>query len=490
MALFLKNPMPLVLGIDVGTTTITALALDAANGAVLAVCTAPNAAETTAPADKIRGNSEWDVRSMARTACECLRQVAERLGERRQEVVGIGITGQQHGIVVVDRALAPLTPFINWQDRRAEAIDPATGKTYVQRAAERMGPDAPSRTGCRLAAGYAAVTLYWMKEKGVLPPNGTACFVMDYLGAFLTGQPPVTDPTCAASSGVLNLPAGDWDSDLLEALELPPSLFPTVRPSGERLGELTTESAQATGLPLGVPVFVGIGDNQASFLGSVADRADSVLVNVGTGGQVAAFVDHFVYDPALETRPFPGGGFLLVCAGLSGGRVYALLERFFRQVGTDLLGQTASSALYPIMNRLAAQVPAGADGLRCEPFFSGTRADPNLRASWTGMSAENFTPGHLTRALLEGMARAFRRGYESVRRHGSGPRHRLIGAGNGMRENPLLANLVAREFDLPLFHPLHREEAAFGAALVAAVGSGACPDWAAAGRLIRYVPVE
>src|SRR5262249_18425532 len=150
-------------------------------------------------------------------------------------------------------------------------------------------------------------------------------------GALLTGTRPVTDPTFAASSGVFDIRAGAWDADLIAALGLSPSLFPEVRPSGAPLGTLTAAMAEATGLPEGLPVFVGIGDNQASFRGSVADLDDSVLVNVGTGGQVSVYTDEFRYDPRLETRPFPGG-YLLADAGLCGGASYALLERFFRQV--------------------------------------------------------------------------------------------------------------------------------------------------------------
>jgi sugar (pentulose or hexulose) kinase len=138
------------------------------------------------------------------------------------------------------------------------------------------------------------------------------------------------------------------------------------------------------------------------------------------------------------------------------------------------------------MNRLAANVPRGAGGLRCEPFFTGTRARPDVRASWSGVSAENFTPAHMTRALLEGMARAFHTGYELIARSANGSRNRLIGAGNGLRENPVLAKLVAEEFGLPLAFPAHREEAAYGAALLAAVSAGVCPDLASAGQMIRY----
>src|SRR5262249_10975665 len=168
---------------------------------------------------------------------------------------------------------------------------------------------------------------------------------------------------------------------MLTALGLPRTLFPEVRTSGDPLGQLTADLAQATGLPEGLPVFVGIGDNQASYLGSVASRADTVLVNVGTGGQVAMYSDEFRYDPRLETRPFPRGGYLLVCAGLSGGRAYAALERFFREVGAQLLGAKPGEPIYPKMNQLATDVPRDCHGLRCEPFFTGTRAQPELRAS-------------------------------------------------------------------------------------------------------------
>jgi sugar (pentulose or hexulose) kinase len=477
--------MALVLAADLGTTTITAVALDTATGELPACHTLPNRAESTAAADRIKGRSEWDARAIAETACACLRSVAEQLGPRRREVAGIGITGQQHGVVLVGRDCQPLGPLVNWQDRRGEDTAPGTGQTFVQQALARMGEDAPRRTGCRLATGYLGVTLFWMQQTGTLPQSALALALMDYFGAFLSGQPPVTDATCAAGSGLLNLHGRDWDAESLAALGLPAALLPPVRPSGERLGGLTPAVAAALGLPAGLPVCSGIGDNQASYLGSVADRQTTVLVNVGTGSQVTAYSPAFVYDPRLETRPYPDEGYLLVAAGLCGGRSYALLEQFYRQVGARLFGLPPGGSLFAAMNRLAAEAPAGADGLRCEPYFSGSRDRPDLRASWTGMSAENFRPAHLTRALLEGMARAFRSGYELVAR--GRQLGRLVGAGNGLRENPLLCRLVADEFGLPLALPRHHEEAACGAALLAAVRCGVFSDLTAAGQLLGHV---
>ncbi len=478
--------MPLTLGLDLGTTTITALAVDTDTGAQAACVTAVNRAETTTPADRARARSEWDAGAIVRTAVDCLRELAAKLGPR-SDPAGLCLTGQQHGVALIDHAMKPVTPLINWQDRRGDELCPATGKSWVETARQRVGPGAPPTAGCRLATGFMGVTLFRLAAEGMLPAEATACFIVDYATALLTGQPPVTDPTLAASAGLLDVRAGDWDRGMIDALGLSREMFPPVRPSGERRGALVESLAKETGLPIGLPVFVGIGDNQASFLGSVAQPDETTLVNVGTGGQVAVFTPAFAYDPALETRPFPGGGFLLVSAGLSGGAAYAVLERFFLSVGRDVFGLAPDGSAFDAMNRLAATVPAGADGLRCEPYFTGTRLQPELRATWSGMSAANFTPGHLARALLEGMARTFAGSHEVIRRLHGGLARRLVGAGNGIRANPLLARIIAEAFGLPLIVPAHREEAATGAARLAAVGAGVFADVAASGRrIIRH----
>lgn len=477
--------MATVLGLDLGTTTISAVAVDTASGAVLARAGRANASRRDDPAAHARGHAEQDLATMTALAGEALRDLAGQLGSRR-DLAGLGLTGQQHGVALVDRHLRPETALISWQDRRGEAPMPGEPRTWVQEARRRVGEDAVRRTGCRLSAGYQAVTLFWLAGQRQLPEAATACFATDYLTAWLTGTRPATEPTNAASSGIFDVARGDWAFDLIDALELPRSLFPPVRPSGEPRGGLTPESAAATGLPAGLPVFLGIGDNQASFLGSVADPAASVLVNVGTGGQVAVWSPRFLQAPQLETRPFPTGGYLLVSAGLCGGAAYATLQRFFAAVGTELFAtEGQAETIYAVMNRLAGDAPPGCDGLVCEPFFSGSRAEPERRGVWAGLTPVNFTPGHLCRSLLEGMARAFAAsGDLLVSTTGRNPQT-LVGAGNGIRENPLLAGLLADAFHLPLQVPAHREEAAHGAALLAALRAGLVPA-VEVGRLIRH----
>lgn len=465
--------MTLSVGLDLGTTTVTALALDLATGRVAGRVTRPNACEV-APGRP--GRSEWDADAVVAVGAACLRELAGTAG---RDVAGLCVTGQQHGVVLIDDAGRPLSPLVNWQDRRADEPMPGTSRTWADEARALAG-DGAARAGCRLAAGYLAVTLFWLSRNGGLPARARACFLMDHATAALTGAEPTTDPTCAASSGALDVARRDWDDGILGALGLSRGMLPRVVPSGTRAGGL----AAGFGLPAGVPVFVGVGDNQASFFGSVADRESSVLVNVGTGGQVAAWTPDVCQDRQTEARPF-FDGYLAVSAGLAGGAAYAALERFFREVGRGVLGVEPAGDVYEAMNRLAAEVPAGADGLSCEPFFAGTRHEPWLRASWSGLTLTNFTPGHLSRALLEGMARAFGASVGRVSALVGRVPCELVGAGNGVRTNALLAGALASAVGLPMRVPAHREEAAYGAALLAGVGAGVVP-MAEAGRLVTY----
>ncbi|MBY0229740.1 MAG: hypothetical protein K2W96_10710 [Gemmataceae bacterium] len=466
-------------GIDLGTTTITALA--ERGGEVLARRTVPTPKEAV-------------------EIGEAARRAVRGLGVEGIEAVGI--TGQQHGVLVVDASLSPLTPFVNWQDRRAE---PA-----LEEARSLAGDPLP-RTGCRLSVGYGVVTLFWMRKKGTLPA-GTACTLMDWFAASLTGGKPVTEASCAASLGCFDLVRGEWDAPILDALGLPRSLFPPLAKAGSVVGTLTREAAVDMGLTAGVPVHVGIGDNQASFLGSVRDPASTVLVNVGTGGQVSAWSPDCKLAEEVEARPFPGGGYLLVCAGRCGGAAFAALGRLFDPAPQPppRSGERESMHRFPVREgvshesacdaserfavpaaplrhssdspspkrgggwgagssldalvALAEAVPPGCDGLVCEPFFLGTRQDPSRRGAFTGIGAANLTPGHFARAVLEGMARAFADGYDRLKGL-RGPAFSLAGAGNALRANPLLARLVGEAFGLPLVLSPYPEEAAFGAAL-------------------------
>ena len=500
------------LGLDLGTTKTAAVVIDSATGATLTGST--QSTEPARLASSLPGASEWNLRQLAEIAFATGRQAIASLDDPRR-VRGIGVTGQMHGLALIDSSdlggYAPLLPFIGWQDQRCEA--PAGGHPSTIAWMRALAGGSASRTGCQLATGYLGSTLFWLdrQDRGEIrpslappgrqakagqPAHGTgkgrlitppalACFLPDYVVGQLTGQPPITDLTNAASSGLFDIAAGRWDSELIGRLGLAATVLPLVQPTGSIVGGLTPLAAARLGLPSGVPVLNGIGDNQASFFGSVSSPRTDLLVNIGTGGQVSATIGRPVIVPGIDTRPYVAGDYLLVGSELTGGSAYALLRDFFRQV-TESTGGKPVEDVYSILNRLAAETPAGSRGLRIDPRFLGTRADPGRRAAITGLGVDNFTPGHFARAVLEGMSATYRELAVSMLAAGLAPRRRLIGSGNGIRHNPVLVECLEREFGLPIVTPADTEEAARGAALLAAVGVGAVPSQAAAGALIQY----
>jgi sugar (pentulose or hexulose) kinase len=479
------------LGLDVGTTKIAALVLDAESGTQIATHEVFNDTEITSEGDRALGHHESDAERMTALTFECIRGVLQKASV--PEIRCVGVSGQMHGMVLV-RASRADSPLFGWQDQRCEETMPGRDVNYVARMLQLGGVGGFARTGCPPATGYLGATLFWLTEhrdhrvaEGHAP-GIKACFMSDYIVMRLTDGEPVTDPTNAGSSGLFDVASRLWNTTLIKRLGLDPDLFPPVTTGGPIAGYVSAEAAEATGLAAGTPVRVGCGDNQASFAGGVAEPEESVFVNIGTGAQISVWVPKYIGAETIETRPYFGKGRLLVGAPLCGGFSYTLLRDFIREVGERFFGARGDEALYEEMTELAAAVPFGADGLRCEPLFSGTRLNPDRRASMEGMSTANFTPGHFVRAILEGVVQQLLNYYADMQESGVQPRRVLIGSGNGIRKNPLLPRIVAEMFGMPLRIPESAEEAAFGAALLAAVAVGQFTNMAEARHLIRYGP--
>jgi sugar (pentulose or hexulose) kinase len=469
--------MARALAFDLGTTEIAAVVFDARAGRVVTVERRPTLPAALGPP----GRSERDAAAIVLSALDAGRAVVEAAGGA---IDAIAVTGQMHGGLLVGDDLRPLTPLVDWRDQRGdEVLD--DGLTLVQQIRQVIEglPGAPLLAP---ATGYLGVTLCWLKRHGGLPPNAHATFLPDYLVACLRGHVPCTDPTDAASGGLYDAAAGTWSGPTLDSLGLPASLLPQVRPTGGLVGTLATGAAVALGLPSGVPVMNALGDNQASYFGSVGDPERDVLANVGTGSQVSVSTTRIIRSARLETRPLLPPQHLVVGSELAGGAAYALLRDFMADVARELGGDATARDPYPLLNELAASVPPGADGLTCDPRFDGARDDPGQSGSLLGIRRANFTPGHVARAVLEGTAEALARLYREMVEHGVAPRARLVVSGNAARRNPVLRACLAERFGMPLVLPRHDEEATVGAALLALVAVGALADLPAACALIRY----
>ena len=481
--------MPLLLGIDLGTTKTTCVAVDSESGQIVASVARRTKGNITSDEARKQGRSEWDAAAVLQSAFDCLSDVAGHSAVANRQIGSLGVTGQQHGMVLVDSELKPLTPLINWQDQRGNEAIPGRNASWVDEARDQVGDEAVLRLGCRLNSGFLGTTLFWLNEQGLVPQGSRACFIMDLFVATLTGGHLLTDPSVAGSGGILNILTRDWDDDAIKALNLHRDLLPAVREADRPAGVISNAGTHS--LPEGILVAVPIGDHQASFLGSVADRRSSVLLNVGTGAQVAVFTEGTNFSPPVELRPFPIQGNLLSNVGLTGGWSFQVAENFVRQLGVALFGADADQPLYDRLTELAEQAEPGSEGLRCVPTFSGTRSDPHQTGVFTGMTPHNLTPANLFRSVLEGMADNYRHAWNQITEITGPPPQSpiLVGAGNGLRENPVLAAAVAQAFGTSAAATQHREEAAFGAALIGGVASGVLASLDSAGRLVRYVSV-
>ena len=476
--------MDFFIGLDIGTSKISAVALDA-RGELTAMASRPNEADLSRTPP---GRHEQSPARILGTAVDVLRALAERLESRASSVAAIGLTGQMHGALLADERLEPITPLATWRDHRAD--EPAgAGRTVLQEFIDRAGADALAATGTVPAAGYLGPTVYWYLRNQGLPSNARwALLIHDWVAARLAGvAEPVTDPTDAASTGLYDLHRAEWSAAVTKAVEINPGLLATLRKAGSPIGSLDADVASETGLPESASVHTALGDNQASVLAALRRPSREVIVNIGTGGQISAVTREFLTGEGLEARPFPGGKFLLVGASLCGGAAFAYLAEHYARVLGELGGRRLSADhIMSELTRLAERAPAGAAGLTVEPFFLGKRSQPGRRGVVQGMSIANNTPAHWARAFMEGLVEELADGYRAMRRAGLDERTRLVGSGNGIRRNTVMRQAAMTAFGLPLAIPAWREEAACGAALAAMVGAGAIASFDAVRKVVRY----
>lgn len=436
--------MSTLIGLDIGTTSISAVAVESSTGALLRAVTVPNDSVLPSPDGVSR------LQDPARIA-ETALPLKEALASEFSPVAAIGVTGQMHGILYLDRAGRAVSPLYTWQDGRGNL--PYGGGTYAGYLSEC--------TDYPLASGFGLVTHFINREQGLVPAEAiTFCTIQDYIAMLLTGRKtPLLHASNGASFGCYDLTAQAFDHSAVEKLGLDRSLLPAV-----------TADTAVIGQDNGIPVAAAIGDNQASVLGSLRENGD-LLVNIGTGSQVSAVVSAPVPFPAGAVRPYVDGRFLLAGSPLCGGRAYALLHRFFARCAERFGGDGRD--VYDVMNSMAAE-QADAHTLIVDPRFCGTRADPALRGTVSNISEDNFTPEQLTRGVLWGMAAELHELYRQMPL--PSPTAGLVGSGNGIRKNPVLRRYLEEQFGLKLKLPAHREEAAFGAAVFAAAAAGVYPD--------------
>jgi len=463
------------IGIDIGTTSICALAFDCKTGKAIKTITERNAgiiedteksavtcnststegidAGNSAPALATTRDFE-DIQSPEAILSQVSR-MARELSTKFNPVAAIGISCQMHGIVYTDCLGNAVSPLYTWQDGRGSLTAPGGGVSYAGELSQITGNGG-------LASGYGAVTHYYNLKNNLVSEKATGfCAIGDYVGNRLAGNHAnVTHASNAASFGLYDVEMGRFDGLALQKAGMSTDFFPKAIRECSILG-VTKEN---------VPVSVCIGDNQASFIGSAANPDDTILVNIGTGGQVSASSGSATAHQKLESRPLTPNRYLHVGSTLCGGRAYAALERFF-SLTLRMAGFDSGRPLYEDMDRLLESDRGGFnDRLNISTLFEGARSSPDLRGSVNNLGLGNFTPEHFIDGVLRGIADELYElsGYiDGIEKRGT-----LVCSGNGVRKNRHLRKRIEERFNRPALIPEHEEEAAFGAALFALTACG------------------
>jgi sugar (pentulose or hexulose) kinase len=469
------DPWGPALGLDIGTGKIAAVILDS-EGHVLAVASRPHQAATSAPP----GHFEQDPQKLYSVARNVVRELPESF---RKQVRSVGLTGQMHGVLLVDNQNQPVNLLITWQDQRALTDN------YFAELQDRLNK--------WVFVGYGLITLAYLCAKNMLPSNA-ACgsTIHAWLASRLCGMDrPVLDPTDAHSWGMMDgLLEDQWDRSEISLAGVPQDILPDIVPTGKHIGILTEKMAAEFGLPVGAAVFAALGDNQASLFATLEYPQTDLGLTLGTGGQLSAVIQldktiiksldqqHFedryeeltgrhpgkakyrkVISESYEFRPYLGGKQrLAVAALLCGGSAWNWLAETVHQWMKDAGAVPVETGLlFARLNEMGLQ---SRSQVLVRPHFLGERFEPDLRGRIDGLNTNPLDLGSLARGVAMGIADSLRimMPYPFQKK-----RKRIVASGNALRRNPLLVKAAEEVFGLPVVLSPRSEEAACGAARIA-----------------------
>ena len=434
------------LGIDIGTSSICGIVYNTVSKDIVSIAKINNT-------DMLSCNV-WEKVQDANAIVDIVLDLIQELRIQYPDIKGIGLSGQMHGILYVNAEGEAVSPLYTWQDMRGSLLY-KDGMSYAAYLSKQ--------TGFPLSTGFGLVTHYYNKVNSLFPQNAVKlCTIMDYTAIRLTGKcEPLVDCSNAASLGFFDKEKLAFDKEALWNVGIDSSILPEIGKAFSRVGHYEN-----------ISVYTAIGDNQASFLGSIRDIRHSIHITVGTSSQISVYSEDYVNVPLLDTRPLPGGGYILVGAALCGGCSFSLLKKFFSETIKLYTGEEMDDTdLYKIM----VSVPykeVQEDDIRVETLFGGTRSHPEKRGKIMNISCLNWHPENLIRGFLEGMSQELYDFYQLLPNSVRERKTILVGSGNGIKRNPLLCQILEERFKCHLQVSACREEAALGACICGMVGNG------------------
>ena len=453
--------MPYLMGLDISTTGAKALIIDN-TGKVIAVANTPQPISQPQPLWSEQNPSDWwDGISAS------IRQALAESGLNGDDISAIGLTGQMHGLVLLDENGAVLRPSILWNDQRTQAqCDYMTARIGARRLIELTGNPA--------VTGFTAPKILWVRdnEPDVYARAKHVLLPKDYIRYKLTDTYG-TDLAGAAGTSLLNVAERAWSAEVLDALEIPAEWLPPVHEGTQVTATISVAGAAATGLNKGTPVVGGGGDQAAGAVGMGCVTPDKIGVTVGTSGVVFAPLNSYAYEREGRLHAFchalPNTWHFMGVMLSAAGSLQWYKDTFAPDLDFDAL--LAEAAI----------VAAGSEGLFFLPYLTGERTphpDPLARGAFIGMTTRH-SRGHMTRAVLEGVAFGLKDSFTLIDQAGLPAEFEVRISGGGAK-SPVWQQIIADVLAAPLVNINTTEGGAFGAAILASVAAGAYSDVASA----------
>jgi len=453
--------MAYFIGIDSSTTATKALLMDD-SGQVIGVASTAYDYETPQPLWSEQQPTRWWQGTVS-----SIRQLLAQTGAAATDIQGIGLTGQMHGLVLLDKEGEVLRPAILWNDQR-------TGAQCDQMRAIFGKERLIAITGNDALTGFTAPKILWVQqhEPHLYARIAHILLPKDYVRYRLTAEF-ATDKAGAAGTQLFDVRQRDWSAEVVERLGIDAAWLPPTFEGTAITGRVSAEAAAEMGLIAGIPVVAGGGDQAANAVGTGAVTDGIIALSLGTSGVLFASADQPIIEPEGRLHAFchavPGKWHLMGVMLSAAGSL-----RWYR----DTL---AANSDYDDLLAPVAKVAAGSDGLLFLPYLSGERTphpDPLARAAFVGLTVRHSQP-HLTRAVLEGVTFGLRDNFELMKQAGLAAVNQVRVSGGGTR-SPLWRQILADVLGVEIVTINTSEGAAYGAALLAAVGNGAFSSVAAA----------
>jgi len=441
------------LGIDTGTGGTRALLIDSSGKEIAAV---------TAPHDDIRMEhplwAEQRPENWIEAAAQAIRGVLGKSGVSSHDIRGVGLSGQMHGLVILDRSGSVIRPSLIWCDQRSQPqVDFINRTIGPQKVLELIANP--------VLTGFTLPKLLWVRDhephhfervrKMLLPK--------DYIRFRLTGEF-ATEVSDASGTALLDVVRRRWSFDMMDSLGLDRDILPSVHESTDVTGVISPQAAQLTGLAPGTPVVGGGGDQAAGAVGNGIVEPGIVSCTLGTSGVVFAHTDKAAWDPLGRVHTF----------------CHAVRDKWHVMGVTQgaglslqwLRNQLAPGVSYDELMSEAATAPAGSQGLFWLPYLMGERTphlDARARGGWIGLTAKH-TRADLIRSVVEGVSYSQKDCLDIVEQLGV-PVSSVRASGGGAR-SPFWRQVLADVFDKRVARLDNQEGSAYGAALLAMVGTG------------------